>query len=519
MKKSLLFVLLIVSSFGYAQNIAVTSTNFFEGEPSLAVHPQNSQRLVAAWIGIDFALGTVIKTSTSTDGGLTWTTPLSTQHVVAGNTSADPALQYDASGNVYLSYVDYDNTNFTNGQIVVRKSTDNGVSWGAYVEAINVTDCPGKYCVDRPWLEVDRSGGPNDGTIYVTSMNPDQPTLVSPPYNPYLAVSTDGGATFQDPRELDTTGYLAGSTITQPMPSPAIGADGTFFAGYPSYDTAQSPFVHLLLASSTDKGVTVNHANLYTVLMAGVTDPFAKKASKLIADPTVPNHLIALNLSDANGDADIFYMETFDAVNWTAPARLNQDPIGNGKMQDLFWGEFNENGDLAICWRDRRNASGSGYQTETEIYGVIRFKDSTDFEADFPISSQQVQHETILEGKGNDFLSVRFVGDTLYTIWGDVRTGTVNIYINRMDVTLGTSSTTEIWSESALISIYPNPVHDVLTITNFDAGKNFRIIDANGKSIGDVTAESTDVSHLKKGTYFLVGTVNDQLVSLSFVKE
>ena len=96
-------------------------------------------------------------------------------------------------------------------------------------------------------------------------------------------------------------------------------------------------------------------------------------------------------------------METFDGISWTAPERVNQDPIGNGSMQDLIWGGFNENGDMAICWRDRRNAPSTGYQTDTEIWGAIRFKDSSNFEPDFVISNQQVQHESILEGKGNDF--------------------------------------------------------------------------------------------------------------------
>lgn len=518
--KRLVLLFTLISSFSFSQgNIAVTSTSIFEGEPTLAVNPQNSQQLVAAWIGVDLILGGVIKTSTSIDGGLTWTTPISTPHVVSGNASADPSLQYDSNGDVFLCYIDYDNTNFTNGQIVVRKSSDNGLTWASEVEAINVNDCPGKLCVDRPWMEIDRSGGPNDGTIYVTSMNPDQPTLVTAPYNPYLAVSTDGGASFNTPRYLDTLGYLAGSTIQQPMPSPAIGADGTFYAAYPSYETSQSPFVHLYLAYSTTQGVDIDHSNLYTVVMTGVSNPYAKKASQLIADPTLPNHLVALNLSEANGDADIFFMETFDAVNWTTPTRLNQDPIGNGKMQDLVWGEFNENGDLAICWRDRRNASASGYQTETEIFGIIKYKDSTDFEQDFVVSSQQVAHDVILEGKGNDFMSVRYAGDTLYAIWGDVRTGTLNIYINRYNVALGTSSISEVVGDSPKVSIYPNPASEQITIKNFALTSDVKLVSINGEIVQTVEVEKVDISALSPGTYYLIGQIASGSFKIPFVKK
>ena len=77
--------------------------------------------------------------------------------------------------------------------------------------------------LDRPWMAIDTAAGPHQGNIYVTSMNAKQ-ALGNPPYNPYVARSTDGGATFGAPRFLDTLGYLAGSVATQPMPSPAAAA-------------------------------------------------------------------------------------------------------------------------------------------------------------------------------------------------------------------------------------------------------------------------------------------------------
>ena len=518
MKKTL-FLLVLLPYLSFGQNIAVTATNIFNGEPTLAVNPLNPQTMVAAWIGIDFSEGTVIRSSYSLDGGLTWSASIFMPHIVAGNSSADPSLQYNSSGEVFLCYIDHDATNFSNGQIVVRKSTDNGASWGAAVEAISLLDCPGKLCVDRPWMEIDRSGGANDGAIYVTSMNANQPTLVTPPYNPYLSVSSDNGASFVAPRFLDTLGYLAGSSIPQPMPSPAIGADGRFYASYPSYETSQDPFAHIYLASSTSLGADFDQVNLYTILIPGVSDPLAKKAGKLLADPSTPNHLIQLSLSEVNGDVDILFQETFNGLTWTSPTRVNQDPIANGKMQDLVWGEFNANGDLAICWRDRRNASASGYQTETEIYGVIRFKDSSNFESDFPISSQQVNHGAILNESGNDFLSVRYVGNMLYTIWGDVRTGTLNIFLNRYNVTTGTSSLSEVHSESGVLQVYPNPAQDLVHLTHFNDVEDLQLVDAHGKFIQSVQADQFSVLALPAGTYHLFYFFKGKGFVQTFVKE
>jgi hypothetical protein len=246
------------------------------------------------------------------------------------------------------------------------------------------------------------------------------------------------------------------------------------------------------------------------VLIPGVQDPFAKKGGRLICDPSEPSHLALLLLGQENGDPDIYFMETYDAINWTTPVRVNDDPVANGKMQDLIWGAFNENGDLAICWRDRRNASANGYQTETEIYGVIRYKDSTDFEANFPISSEQAPHDVILEGAGNDFMNVQFVGDTLYSIWGDVRTGTVNIFLNKMSVASGTSSIQTIHTEEPILTIFPNPADDSFTIDQFEEYSDFQLIDANGRILKNIYSETVDTSDLPSGNYFVRFLLNNK---------
>ncbi len=493
----------ILSSFsGTAQNINITNTNVFDGEPYLAIDPNNQQHLVAAWMGFKIGQGIVIKTKYSNDGGTTWSTLNEIPHISGAIASADVSLEYDSNGNLFICYVDYENQNFTQGDLIVRKSTDGGITWGNAMIAASISDCPDKLCIDRPWIAIDNSTGPNNGAIYVTSINANQPTLVVPPYHSYMVASSDGGVTFSNPRHVDTTNYLVGA-IPQAATSPVVGPDGTFYAIYPSYDTSQSPFAHYYLASSTTLGVGIDHVNAYTAMIQGVSDPFAKKASKLMCDYSEPNHLGLLLVGQESGDGDIYFMETYDAINWTTPIRLNDDASGNGKLQDLVWGDFNENGDLAICWRDRRNGSSNGYQTETEIYGVVRFHDSTNFEPNFPISSQQVQHDAVLEGAGNDFLNVQFIGDTLYTIWGDVRTGTVNIFLNKTSVSSGTSSIQSIHSEDNLMKIFPNPADASFTIENFERYANCTLIDASGKVITPIDSETVSTADLPSGNYFV----------------
>ncbi|MDG1332048.1 MAG: T9SS type A sorting domain-containing protein [Crocinitomicaceae bacterium] len=504
--------LLSFSFLGFAQNLNLTNSAVFDGEPYLAIDPNDNQHLVAAWMGFKLGEGVIIKSKYSDDGGSTWSNVNEIPHITGAESAADVSLEYDSNGNLFMCYVDYDNLNFSQGDVLIRKSTDGGATWGNPVSAISVLDCPNQLCVDRPWIAIDNSTGPNNGAIFVTTINADQPTLVIPPYHAYLVVSTDEGATFSTPRFLDSTNYNVGQ-ISQAGNSPLVAPNGTFYANYPSYDTSQSPFAHIYMSYSSSLGVDIDHNNAYTVLIQGVQDPFAKKGGSMFCDPSEPNHLAMLLLGQENGDPDIYFLETYDAVNWSTPIRINDDPVANGKMQDLVWGAFNENGDVAICWRDRRNGSANGYQTETEIYGVIRYKDSTDFEPNFPISSQQAPHDVVLEGAGNDFMNVQFVGDTVYSIWGDVRTGTVNIFLNKYSVSSGTSSVQTIHSSGKAMAIYPNPTNESFTIDQFEEYENCQLIDASGKVLKDIKNANVQTADLPSGNYFVRFLINNKALT------
>ncbi|MBL4656958.1 MAG: exo-alpha-sialidase [Flavobacteriales bacterium] len=187
--------LILCTICSQAQNDNISSGFIFDGEPYLAVNPSNSQHMVVAWMG--FVLGNYIsiRTRVTTDGGSTWNNIVNIPHAVAGYGSADPSIGFDGNGNVYLTYVDYKAATLT-GAVYCVKSSDGGLTWAPEVEVVNANADGAQYPVDRPWIAVDRSGGSNDGNIYVTTMNPNIFGPVPPPYNPYFIRSTDGGATF-----------------------------------------------------------------------------------------------------------------------------------------------------------------------------------------------------------------------------------------------------------------------------------------------------------------------------------
>lgn len=122
-------------------------------------------------------------------------------------------------------------------------------------------------------------------------------------------------------------------------------------------------------------------------------------------------------------------------MNWSVPLRMNDDPMGNGVLQDLCWGSFNSEGDAIVSLRDRRNADGVGFEEESEIWATWRSKDSSKFTNHFMISDTKAPYSNILgETSGNDFMSIQMVKDTIYATWGDTRNGILNIWFERKSI-------------------------------------------------------------------------------------
>jgi hypothetical protein len=514
-----LFHMLFCCTVVIGQNINISQGLIFEGEPFIAQNPTNSNHLVVAWMGFKLGEKVVIKTKSSFDGGLSWTSWTSLPHLIIGHTSADPSLDFDSDGNVFVCYIDYDNVDKLTGSVVVAKSVDGGETWSSPVMAIDMTMCPDKLCIDRPWMAIDRSTGLLNGSIYVTSMNADEPEVL-PPYNPIVAASIDGGLSFDLFRQLDTVDYLAGSLIRQPMPSPAVAADGRFFAMYPSFMLSQSVFARNILASSTNGAVSLMHSVVNNVTQ-GFSESDTKKAPLLIAHPSEPNRLAYIYLSESLGDLDVFMIESLDGgVSWSAPLRVNDDPTNNGVLQDMLWADYNSAGDILVCWRDRRNG-GQGFAVPTEIFAAVKQNSASVFSTNFVITDQLVPHDPILASPGNDFLSVALTGDTAHIVWGDIRSGVLNIYYSRTSISNPVANIQTITSADwRFKNVYPNPGADRIYMDDQYIGADFMIISGNSGVVMDgiITEAGLDVSRLASGEYYIIVKLLHKDIGLKFIK-
>jgi len=498
--------------------VNLSNGSVFEGEPFIAVNPTSPQNLSVAWMGFVFNSGVAltIKVSSTFDGGQTWSTAVNIPHVSNNYKSADPSMCFDQQGNLYLSYIDY-RENPDSGGVFIRKSTDGGLTWSTEIQVIDMLSDGTELPIDRPWLSVNSQGD----KMYITTKP--APWILAPNRS-YFIASSDSGNTWQPWRYIDTTGYLIGNFIAQPMSAVAAYGD-LCYAAFPSYVPAQNVYPQYLLAKTNNSGQSFSYTSIYAG-NASVGNDTPKLGHKLLVNPTDSLHLVFVFPYQPYGDIDILCCESFDGgVSWSAPIRINDDPQGNGKMQDLMWAAFDNDGDLLISWRDRRNATGSGFETASSFYYAYRSQDSLNFSPNIALTDSLVPYDVILAESGNDFMSIVLLNDTLSATWGDTRDGSLNIWFTRMYAPTGTSTGISlIYRDEPNLLMYPNPTADKVFIdskTNFKPEK-YRIFTSAGQLILEEKCEkdikSIDLNGFADGIYLIELTAKEKVYKRKITK-
>jgi hypothetical protein len=522
MKKLLLLIILFCTSiFTNAQsNINLSNANIFNGEPYLAINPTNTQNLVAAWMSMTFSSGQFvigIKTRASFDGGTTWSTANILPHFGTGFGSADVSMVFDKNGTLFLSYIDYKQTPDSGG-VYVTRSFNGGLNFDAPNKSFDMYEAGTKKPIDRPWLVIDNSNNTNKGTLYITTK---PPSWVALPNRNYFKTSSDSGHTWSTIANVDGGSHLVGSLIAQPMATPAVTNNGKFCAVYPSYVTAQNVLPAYYMAASHNKGQNFTYSTVYAATPANA-DANLKLGYRLIASPSDSNKLCFFIVNAKNGDADIMAINSTDGgQNWSIFNRVNDDAIANGKDQDMVWAAFNQQGNVAVTWRDRRDATSNGFwNAGYDFYYATSTDNGATFSTNKKLSTQFIAFDSVLIESGNDMMSCVYNNDTLYATWGDTRSGKLNIYFSKTIASTNTNvGITTLQGDE--IKMYPNPTNDFLMmdVTENMIGKEAKIINAFGKKTSSKCIknrnEQWNISELPNGIYYL--TV-DGLIS-QFIKQ
>ena len=376
-------------------------TGYFN-EPAIAVNPKNPQQVTVAWqVNASAAY--------SKDGGMTWTVAEGTapkDYRVSG----DVSLAYDSSGHALLCYIAFDKLGTsqywahgaTRNGIFVRRSPDGGHTWESHPATVIAHDStPGIPFEDKPSI-VAAVSGPHAGDLYVgwTQFTLSTSELL-------FSRSTDDGGSWSKPIKLssvsglprDDNGALEGfSGVAVP--------DGTLYTIWDDKDG-------IMMAISKDGGVTFTKER--RILETGPGYFQLKGVSRSNGFPQLGidprNGDLHVAWSDySNGDVDVFVSSSSDhGETWSAPVRVNNDPIHNGADQFFQWMAVDAaSGAVNLVFYDRRR---DNKQTTVTL---ARSTDGGKTFQNYSLDDESFEAEGDFLG---DYLAIAAHGNKVFAAW------------------------------------------------------------------------------------------------------
>jgi len=375
MKLSIM-VLLFVTTPAFAQQVVrITEPNAIApAEVSIAINPKNPDNMIAA----SFQTGRPPRPRAGSyhyvtfDGGKTWKTVPTPDptNLVQG----DDVVAFSHDGIAYHAHLSFEGIRLArpvraeNGMIV-NVSKDGGNNWTGGTAAINHVNTVIPF-EDKPGLIVDNAQGSHSkGNVYLAwtrfdvygSSNPEHHSQI------YFTRSTDQGQTFSMPfRISDTGGDCLDSDNTVEGAVPAVGPRGEVYVVW------AGP-LGLVFDKSLDGGLTFGKDKVIGDFPGGwdfSVDGLDRANGMPVTGVDLsdgPNKgTLYVNWIDArNGDPDVFVMSSRDGGDtWSAPVRVNDDPLKNGKVQFFTWMAVDPaDGSVNIIFYDRRDTTG----TETRL--------------------------------------------------------------------------------------------------------------------------------------------------------
>ena len=349
-------------------------------EPSIAVNPTNPKNIVASWIDHGTA---GLAAGVTFDGGKSWQNvaiPGLTQCTGGTEQDAfDPWLSFAPNGSLYLIGIPEGLKGTV--QVSVSKSTDGGLTWGSPVQINTPGNSGSGYGPvqdDKPSITADPT---NPNFVYATWAEfSDSHPLKANSAETMFARSTDGGQTWQPEQAIHTapgTDFNWGNQIV-------VLPNGTLIDAFTEGDINNNKPIALTLLRSTDHGQTWS-APIQAIVQEPLLVPHSSPPNALVTDPNTGQGVEAHPMFDSIAvdpttgnlyavwidarfsnfqiNSIAFSMSADGGLTWSDPIQVNQTPTNIPLADQLAWNPtvaVSAGGTVAVTYYDFRNNTGTG---------------------------------------------------------------------------------------------------------------------------------------------------------------
>lgn len=334
-------------------------------EPSLTVDPLNHSRMAVGWrqffsVNSDFRQAGYAYT---TDAGKSWTFPGVLEN---GVFRSDPVLHPDAEGSFY--YLSLLSTFYDD----MWRSLNLGQSWS------NLGSAEGG---DKEWFTIDNTNSVGHGNQY---------QCWSTAGNNYggrqFTRSTNGGLTWDGPvnipnspawgtLDVDSNGvlYLAGVNLTTGDIWCERSSNARFAGVTPSFELS----THVELGGDIVFSQPINPEGLVGQVYVAVDRSGTKTNNNVYI-------LASVQPAGLSGSNVMFVRSTDGGATFSAPMRVNDDPVNQTKWHWFGTLSVAPNGRLDAVWLDSRNAVNN---TNSQLFYSYSTDGGSTWSANVPVSA------------------------------------------------------------------------------------------------------------------------------------
>jgi hypothetical protein len=328
------------------QNILGDAAN----EGSISVDPTNLSKVAIAWRQFNDVTSNFRQAGRgyTTDGGTTWTFP----GVLENNIfRSDPVSHSDEAGNFfYLSLQSNVQQSFFCDDM--WRSTNGGQSWTL------LSGERGAGGGDKEWFTIDKTNGPGHGFQYQADDG-----INCSGGGVQFQRSTNGGVTWQAPISIPN-GPVYGTLDVDTNGNLFIGGEGSTFYCVRSSNAqigGQTP--------TFDRSTAVNMGGF---IGSGGINPAGLDGMLFLAidrSGTATNnniYMLASVVPSGRSTTDVMFVRSTDGGStFSAPRRINDDPVNPSKWHWFGTLSVAPNGRIDSVWYDTRNAANN---TDSQLF-------------------------------------------------------------------------------------------------------------------------------------------------------